>query len=72
MALVFRFIQRLYQAVGDDPLKSMNAIYEETRSEFTRPLDQVSHIGVIIGLLAQNAVKVVKFIKIVCYWGGHN
>jgi hypothetical protein len=64
--------QRLYQAVEDDPLKSMNAIYEETRSEFTRPLDQDSHIGVIIGLLAQNAVKVVKFIKIVCYWGGHN
>jgi hypothetical protein len=42
--LVFRFIQRLYQAVEDDPLKSMNAIYEETRSEFTRPLDQDSQI----------------------------
>jgi hypothetical protein len=27
--LVFRFIQRLYQAVEDDPLKSMNAIFEE-------------------------------------------
>jgi hypothetical protein len=25
-----------------------------------------------LGLLAQNAVKVVKFIKIVCYWGGYN
>jgi hypothetical protein len=28
--------------------------------------------GSKLGLLAQNAVKVVKFIKIVCYWGGHN
>jgi hypothetical protein len=37
--LVFRFKKQLYQEVEYNPLKSVNLIYQETRSEFTDKLD---------------------------------
>jgi hypothetical protein len=34
--LVFRFKKQLYQEVENNPLKSVNLIYQETRSEFPK------------------------------------
>jgi hypothetical protein len=42
--LVFRFKKQLYQEVENNPLKSVNLIYQETRSEFTDKLDEDSLI----------------------------